>query len=193
MTDQTQLDHWLRRLGWALGSLPAGERDDIVRETRSHIEDRIAAGAPVDRVLSDFGPAERHARQFVDEMQAYEALGSQGGVKLAWFVANRAHRSLAAAATLLLLLLLIVAAIITLGLVGLEVYDPARTGVWVGPGTGFVGLIADPSLGREVLGPWLFPAAALVLTVIFVTGRLLLSLIVPLLATGYNRVPEVSA
>lgn len=183
MTDQTRAETWLRQLGWTLASLPHAEREEILRETRSHIEDRMAAGAPVDRILEDFGPADRHARRFIDEIQVYEVIGSQRARDLAGFIANRAHRNLAAAATLLALLLLGIAAIVTLGLAGLELYDPVRNGVWIGDGGGvFIGLTDMSASGREILGAWLYPVAALVLTAICVSGRLLLSLVVPLLA-----------
>ena len=182
MTDQAEVERWLSRLGWALNHLPPHERDDIVRETRSHIEDRVASGASLQQVLSGFGPAERHARRFVDEIQACEALGSQRVGDLARFVANRAHRSVGAAIALLALILLTILAGITVVVVGLKIVDPVHAGLWTGPGQTFIGIIDDPQAGREILGLWLFPAAAVVLTLIFIAGRLLLSLVVPRLA-----------
>ncbi|KQY89787.1 hypothetical protein ASD25_04455 [Brevundimonas sp. Root1423] len=177
----------MRRLGWALGSLPVRERDDILRETRSHIDDRVAEGVALETVLQGFGPAERYARQFIDEIEAYEALGSQRAADLALFVANRAHRSGVAAFTLLLLLLLGVLAAITVLMVGLKIYDPVHTGLWVGQGGGFVGIIDDAAAGRELMGPWLFPISALLLTLVAVCGRLLLSFVVPLLKPRPDR------
>lgn len=187
MTEQAALERWLSRLGWALGHLPARERDDIVRETRSHIEDRQAAGGSIQKVLSDFGPAEHHARRFVDEIEAYEALGSQRAGELARFVVNRAHRSVGAAVALLALVLLAILAGVTILVVGLKIFDPVHVGVWTGPGTAFVGVIDDPASGRERLGLWLFPVAALVLTLAVITGRLLLAWIVPWLKPRGDR------
>lgn len=189
MTDQAELERWLSRLGWALGHLPVRERDDIVRETRSHIEDRMASGGSVQQVLSEFGPAERHARRFVDEIEAYEALGSQRAGDLARFVANRAHRSVGAAIALLALILLAILAGVIVLVVALKIFDPVHAGLWVGPGTAFIGVIDDPASARELLGLWLFPSAAVVLTLIFIAGRLLLSSVVPWMAPRRGRPP----
>ena len=190
MTDQAKLERWLSRLGWALGNLPPGERDDIVREARSHMEDRIASGGSLDAVLAEFGPAERHAQRFVDEIEAYEALGSQRTGVQARFVFNRAHRSFGAACALLLLLLLGIVGVVTVLIVGLKIFDPVHTGLWVGQGAAFVGVADDPAAGRELLGPWLIPAAALVLTLSAIAGRLLLAGAVALLTPRSDRVPS---
>ena len=189
MTDQVELERWLSRLGWALGHLPVHERDDIVRETRSHIEDRVASGGSVQQVLSDFGPAERHARRFVDEIEAYGALGSQRVGDLARFVANRAHRSVGAAIALLALILLAILAGVTVLVVAMKIFDPVHAGLWTGPGTAFIGVIDDPAAARERVGPWLFPAAGVVLALIFIAGRLVLSSVVPWLVPRRDRPP----
>lgn len=187
MTDQRELSIWLDRLGWALGNLTPVERDEIVRETRSHIEERLALGGSLQQVLRDFGPAERHARQFVDEVEAYEALGSQRAGLMARFIFNRAHRNFAAAGALLLLLLLGTLGGIALMMVGLEILDPAHTGLWVGGGAVFLGILDEPVGARELLGLWLFPVAALVLTLAAIGGRFVLSWIVELLAPRSDR------
>jgi len=189
MTDERELDHWLSRLGWALSHLSEPERADIVKEARSHVEDRVAAGASVREVLLDFGPAERHARRFVDEIEAYEALGSQKAGALARFVVNRAHRSVVAALALLALVLLAVLASVAVLTVALKIFDPVHAGLWVGPGVAFVGVIDDPTTARELLGAWLFPAAAVFLTVVVIAARLLLSVVVPRLTPRWPLPP----
>lgn len=189
VNDDRLLEQWLRRLGWALGRLSAHERDDIVAETRGHLEERIAAGAPLATVLAEFGPADRYARQFIEEMEAYGALGSQQAGALARIVIGRAHRSLAAAITFLAMLVLGVVAAIDVFLIALKLFDPVHTGVWVGPDFTLIGVIGDPREGQELLGLWLFPAAALVLLVAWILGRLLLSLTVPRLM-GHHSFPN---
>ncbi|HEV7227198.1 hypothetical protein [Brevundimonas sp.] len=186
MTDERELDHWLSRLGWALSHLSESERADIVKEA---VEDRVAAGASVRDVLLDFGPAERHARCFVDEIEAYEALGSQKAGALARFVVNRAHRSVVAASALLALVLLAVLASVAVLTVALKIFDPVHAGLWLGPGVAFVGVIDDPSTARELLGAWLFPGVAVFLTLVVIAARLLLSLVVPRLTTRSHLPP----
>lgn len=46
---------WLRRLEWALHALPTKDRDEIVRETCSHIEERIAQGVGEPQILASLG------------------------------------------------------------------------------------------------------------------------------------------
>jgi hypothetical protein len=72
----TAQDVWLRRLEWALHALPTKDRDDIVRETCSHIEERIAQGVGEPQILASLGNADDYAQSFLDEFELSQALGS---------------------------------------------------------------------------------------------------------------------
>ena len=66
MTDRAPLPshviQWLNTLQQALRPLPQAERDDIIREARAHLEDRIAAGLSPENALHGFGDARAYAR-----------------------------------------------------------------------------------------------------------------------------------
>jgi uncharacterized membrane protein len=181
LKNSSLLEQWLRRLRWSLSRLAAHDREEIVREARSHIEERVAAGHALDTVLADFGPAERYAHQFVDEIEAYAALGSQRTGDLARFITSRSHRNVIAAATLLALLVFAVIAASVIFMLVLKILDPVHTGVWVGANFTLIGVIDDPSTGRDLLGLWMFPLAALLSLLVWVVGRRLLFIAVPLL------------
>lgn len=183
---------WLRQLGWALARLPTAERDEIIRETRSHIEERLAEGHPVESVLAGFGDADRYARQFMEEMEAYEALGSQRSGDLALFVLGQAHRNAFAAGALLLVTALGGVGLVALVIAILKIADPAHTGLWQGPDFTFLGVINQPVEAQEVLGFWLLPLAALLLVLALMAGRLLLAFTVRTLLRGIET-PGVPA
>jgi hypothetical protein len=82
------------------------------------------------------------------------------------------------------LLILGAAALIVVLLTLLKIYDPVHTGAWVGPHLTLIGVIDDPQTGHDLLGLWLFPCAAVVLMLVWIVGRLLLSIAVPLLAAA---------
>jgi hypothetical protein len=165
---------WLRRLKWALAEIPSPEREDILAEARSHIEDRVAAGRPPAEVVAEFGPADAYARDFIDEMETTGALGAQRSGDLLGVVVRRVHRSLAAALALFAVLLLGLVAFSMMIMVWLKVTDPAHAGLWIGPHEQFIGVIDDPSKARDVLGLWLYPLAALVLLLGWTIGRAIL-------------------
>ena len=56
----------------------------------------------------------------------------------------------------------------------MEIQDPVHAGLWWGSTVRFVGTIDDPAMARDLLGPWLIPAAVAVLGAAWVLGRLIL-------------------
>lgn len=175
MTDaDRRLEEWLRGLKWSLQSVPSPEREDIVEETRAHITERMAQGAPIAEALSAFGAPETFARSFIDEMEVSDALASQRSGSLIGVIARRAHRSLVAAGSALVILFL---ATLALGAMIIGVYkltDPVHAGLWVGDGFAFLGTIDDPSTGRELLGNWLYGLIPVLLVVCWFLARLIL-------------------
>jgi hypothetical protein len=148
---------WLRRLKWALTRMPSPEREDIVAETRGHLEERIAAGASPAQALAAFGPPEAYAHRFLDEMDVSAALGSRRLGDGLGVVVRRLNRSLVA--VLAFLVVLFVGGI-ALGLVvagAWKLFDPAHVGVWIEGRSFWIGDIDDPAAGRELVGLWLYP------------------------------------
>lgn len=171
--DRTGED-WLRRLKWALAEIPSPEREDIVAEARSHIEDRIAAGRKAGEVLADFGPAEIYARRFIDEMDTSGALAAQRSGDLLGVVMRRVHRNLVAALALFAVMVLGLLAFFDLAVIWMKVTDPVHAGLWAGPHHRFIGVIDDPSRSHELLGLWIYPLSALVLLLVWIIGRAIL-------------------
>ena len=172
LTQDRAVAAWLRRLSWALGSLPARDREDIVAETVAHLEEAAESGRPLQDCLAGFGEADAYARRFLDELA--RALGGQKTSDLVGAVVARAHRSLVAALAGGVLLLLGMAVLTALTLAVMEIQDPAHTGLWLGPHVRFIGQIDDPAGAVDLLGGWLLPAAAAVIGLAWVVGRLVL-------------------
>jgi hypothetical protein len=171
--DQAVAD-WLRKLKWALTRMPSPEREDIVAETRAHLEERVAAGVTPAEAIAAFGPADVYARTFLDEMDVAVALGSRRLGDILAVVVRRLNRSLIAAAAFLVVLFvggvalgLIVAAI-------WKIFDPAHVGVWIEGRSFWIGNIDDPAAGRELVGLWLYPIAAAGVTTAWLVCRAVL-------------------
>src|SRR3569833_1336914 len=162
-TRYAELKTYLRRLGWALSSLPERDRDDIVEETRTHVLARVEQGQDLSEALAAFGPAETYAARFVDEMEVTRALGSGRAMQGFGVVLRRAHKSLTAAAAFFAVLVVggwgaggLVAAAMKPG-------DPDRVGLWASPHNFFLGSVGQPPPPgmHELLGNWRYPAAAI--------------------------------
>ncbi|KAA6459124.1 DUF1700 domain-containing protein [Acidobacteria bacterium AB60] len=176
MNGTTDIQSWLRRLKWALDSMPSTERDDIIAETRTHIEERIAKGQSLEEAIDAFGPPDVYARRFLDEIEMSTALGSQRTGALLSVVIQRAHRNISAALSLVALGCLVLTSSIAVILVFLKITDPIHTGLWFGRERRifFIGVIRDPGIAHDLLGNWLLPVAVLVLVLSWLLGRFVL-------------------
>lgn len=164
-------DVWLRRLEWALHALPTKDRDDIVRETRSHIEERVAQGVSELQILASLGDADDYAQSFLDEFELSQALGSRNLPAMIGVAARWIHRSVTAAAAFTWVLLLgVFAAGVVLTAV-MHFLDPAHWGLWVSSHMLLIGHVDDPSAARELLGPGIYPFAVGSLIVCWIAGR----------------------
>lgn len=164
-------DVWLRQLDWALHALPARERDDIVRESRSHIEERISQGMGEPQVLASMGFPDDYAQKFLDEFDLSQALGSRKLPAMMGVAAQRIHRSVIAAAAFTWVLLLgLFAAGVTVT-AAMHFLDPAHWGFWVSSHMLLIGHVDDPKEARELLGAGIYPAAVVTLVVCWIVGR----------------------
>jgi len=162
---------WLRRLEWALHALPTKDRDEIVRETRSHIEERIAQGVGEPQILASLGDADDYAQSFLDEFELSQALGSRKLPAMIGVVALWVHRNVAAAAAFTSVLLLGLFAAGVLLTAVMRFLDPVHWGVWVSSRMLLIGHVDDPSVARELLGAGIYPFAVVSLIVCWVAGR----------------------
>ncbi len=189
MSSDAAMDAWLRRLKWALSTVPSPEREDIVAETAMHFDERIAHGKSPKDVIASFGAPEIYARSFLDEMELSRALGSQSAAAMFSVVTRRVHRSLAAACAFLTLT--VVAAVdVIVGVTAFwKVWDPAHTGLWSGPNIFFLGVIADPKAAHDILGKWVYLLALLVLALSWLLCRFVL--LWSLNRVAYNSPPRL--
>lgn len=172
--DQHTPEAWLRRLEWALGSLPAVERTEIVREARSHLEERSANGRDGTDVLAAMGTPEDYARGFLDEYELARALGDGTVSGLMAAAGQRMHRSavaLGAFVGVLLLGLLGASALLT---ALMHFLDPDHWGLWLSSRMLLLGQVDDPAEARELLGAGIYPFAAIIVAVCWAAGRLTL-------------------
>ena len=65
-TEQASIEKYLSKFSRCLSPLPRIERDEIVRETRSHLLDAVSAGAPASAATVALGDPASYARRFVE-------------------------------------------------------------------------------------------------------------------------------
>lgn len=172
--DTAAVEDWLRRLKWALASIPSPEREDIVDEARAHIADRIEAGATIPDALAGFGEPEAYARGFVDEMELSGLLARPRLPGLLAAIARRAHQSLVALLAFFTVLILGGTGIGFVLVAVWEVFDPEHVGFWVGPDDFNFGVIDNPGAANELLGPWLIPVALVLAAICWLLVRMVL-------------------
>jgi uncharacterized membrane protein len=69
------VQRYLSRLEEGLTLMQPGDREEVVRDIRSHIAEATAAGTPLDSVLTALGPAEVLARAYAVELVLNPAPG----------------------------------------------------------------------------------------------------------------------
>lgn len=167
----TTRDVWLRRLEWALHALPTKDREGIVRETCSHIDERIAQGVAEPQILASLGNPDDYAQSFLDEFELSQALGSRKLPAMIGVAARWIHRSVAAAAafTWVLLLGLFAGGVVLTAV--MHFLDPAHWGLWISGRMLLIGQVDDPSAARELLGAGIYPFAVGSVIVCWIAGR----------------------
>lgn len=188
-----QINQWLTALDTALAILPDPERAEILTETRSHLQDRLAQGLSPEQALMGFGEARAYARRFIDQFALSRALTSRKISIMARTLFGFAGRSVRAAAGLVFALCCAVLGISSLicmiekvvrpDLVGLWLdlpldahhrYEHAETVHWplkLGHDHIVFGFSNPSPPFDEVLGPWIFPCLFLLMLIGFYAMR----------------------
>lgn len=155
--DEDLVAGWLRRFKWALKRMPSPEREDIVEETRAHLNERMAGGLTAVQALANFGAPEVYARKFLDEMYLSAAAGSGD-----WRDSLRAVARLITRSGVAALAFFIVLCVGSIGLGAVitfvwKIFDPAHVGLWIGNQTFALGVVDDAEGAQERIGNWVFP------------------------------------
>jgi hypothetical protein len=162
-----------RKLRWALSALPDADRDGILDEMRSHVLDRVDAGASVQQTLEALGDPNEYARRFCDAYNVASALSSRRTPHLVGALVGGLARSLTAAFAALVILAAWSAAALIAYVAVLKIGDPAHVGLWRGPDFFFIGIVDNPATGQELLGPWITPLALVVAVGAWIATRIL--------------------
>jgi hypothetical protein len=171
VTPSARIDQYLAVLNRALAGLPPDEREDIVREARSHILERAGRHeGDLDIILQDMGPPELYANSFLDGRLPPIPVGSAGRWTPRAFLRMGA-RVVAAFLSAVGGLLAVIATY--------KLFWPSSVGVWQEPPLNpkanvrlvFRAGIDGVPPGDEVLGYWLIPIAGLLASLFFVIAR----------------------
>jgi uncharacterized membrane protein len=154
-----------------LASLPADERDDIVAEARSHLQEKLDRGARIEEAIDGLGAPEDFARAFITERALLSALGSRDSLGLLAALAQRSIRNARTMSATAGCVVVWGLALVVCAVAAAKIFDPSHVGMWIGGRQFFLGAIDDPSRGHEVLGLWIFPIAFLVLFLARLTSR----------------------
>lgn len=177
---------WLRELRLALAALPGDVRDDILAETQSHLEDRVAQGLSPAAALAALGPARDYALGFLDQYALAHALSSRALPSLVSVALQRAHRSLGVALGLIAVTLLGLLTAATALTAVMHFFDPRHWGFWLGPHALVLGVIDDHETATELLGPFIYPLAVVTWVFAWQLGRQILD-------RALRRLPSPSA
>ncbi|MFT4090844.1 MAG: DUF1700 domain-containing protein [Asticcacaulis sp.] len=150
MTEQTDIDLWLRYLEDVLHPLPADERADIVNEARAHLEEKVEAGQSAIAALQGFGKAESYARPFLEDYRLSQALDSKGNVAMTKALLTQTSRSVTSSLGLIGAFLFTGTAVILVILMALNLLHPG----WL---PAFIRSFGSGPLISFITGPALYP------------------------------------
>jgi hypothetical protein len=171
MKDDPTFSTYIRHLRWSLASLPADERDDIVAEARSHLQEKLDRGARIEEAIDGLGAPEDFARAFITERAPLSALGSRDSLGLLAALAQRSIRNARTMSATAGCVVVWGFALVVCAVAAAKIFDPSHVGMWIGGRQFFLGAMDEPSRGHEVLGLWIFPIAFLVLFPARLTSR----------------------
>jgi uncharacterized membrane protein len=112
-TTHPLVDRYLTHLREGLAAMPTADREEVERDIRSHIAEAMAAGTPLDTVLTHLGPADALARAYTVELLLDGSRSKAAG--LSWF-----QRLLALAGLLVLTSIPTIVVVSVLGSIGIS-------------------------------------------------------------------------
>jgi hypothetical protein len=162
-TRNEQIESYLAGLDGALKGMLPKERDEILREIRTHILDSLPNNpeAGVETVLRGLGAPERLAEQYQTEFlltQAGHSFSPWLLLSTAW---RWAHTGVRGIAVFMLAMVGYVAALGFLATALLKPFFPNRIGLWVGHGNLVFGATGPGPGVHEVLGSSYIPVTML--------------------------------
>lgn len=175
MTDEQRINDYARRLGWSLQQLDAGERQSLVNEIRSHLNE-CADGEPgaLDRAIEGLGAPHALGRRFLEEYELSGAMASAGPVALVRAMLGRSSRRATAVLTAFAGSLCYVLAIVFAAMAVCKPFVPTHVGAWRAEGVWQVGLVNTVPGTPELLGLWLVPLAVALTILFYLAGTLIL-------------------
>jgi len=175
---EQEIDAYVRRLLWALQTLPHDDRLSIASEIHSHLSDCVTRGEKeLDRAIAKMGPPDALARSYVEDYELAGAVNRASPAPLLFTVLNRATRSLLAFvggfAALTLYLIALGCGAVAIG----KLIEPGHVGAWKEGHALSIGIASGPPVGQEMMGYGIVPAAVLVGAICFIAAHKLLRLI----------------
>jgi hypothetical protein len=161
-TRSDQIETYLAGLDAALKNARREERDEILREIRTHILDSLPSDpqAPIEPVLRELGAPERLAEQYKTEFLLTQASHSFSPWILLSTAFRWAHTGIRGFIVFMVAMVGYGSAVTFLITVLLKPFLP-RVGLWVGPGTFEFGTPAPRADLHEVLGRGYIPVTML--------------------------------
>ena len=168
MTADTQraherLESYLATLRKELGSLPADDIEDIVRELRGHIGEQTAAldaahsRAPLEQVLGRFGTAEQIASLYRADALVAHARATFAPALIIRATLRFATKTVVGFLAFLAGLLGYGVGVSLIACALLKPFIPAQVGLWIDPHGVLLGAQMPEPHGRELLGWWIIP------------------------------------
>jgi len=174
MTQANRIDAYIAALSRALRGFSEPDRHDILQEIRAHLEHRDGEGR-LDEALKSLGSPQDCARGFSEELKLQQAFMDRGPVRTFAALFALASQRLTAAVGLLISGVFFLFAAGFAFTAFYELVSPELAGLWSNPDSGsfFFGVIDSGSLPetRDLLGPWLFPVAALLTLASLLIGQ----------------------
>lgn len=161
-----EVERYLRRLRYALRPLPSEEREEILREVRSHFLDRADSSgsdraASVRSTARALGTPEEYARAFVTDYRVTAALTDGSGFAMLYEVVRLAGSGVRWLLGLMLFLIVfgVAVGLVVVGL--LKLVFPESVGLWYAPDLGVLGMgwvdTDTAASAQELLGYWIVP------------------------------------
>lgn len=176
--DRGEIEGYLRRLIWALQSLPKDDRVGITGEIESHlVESAERGGQALRSAFAGLGHPSVLARSFIEEFELSGAVNRAMPGTLLVNMLSRGSRSIAAFSAGTAALLLYVVAFALLVVAAAKPIAPRLVGAWQVDGhLRSAGFLAGggPAGGVEILGYWIIPIAVGVAVVAYAAATRLL-------------------